>query len=88
MEEIEFSSLDEKSVTYTFLFFIDEGYVLDKAYTIKKYFLFGSTRYFVKMKYGKLKYKELISQAFDEEDYLEVDRLTKEYYSIKQIEFN
>ena len=51
-------------------------------------FLFGKTRYFVKMKYGRLKYKELISKALDNQDYLEADRLTKEYNCSKSINYN
>lgn len=88
MTEIKFDSLSQKYITDTFLFFIDEGYILDKAYTRKKYFLFGKTRYFVKMKYGRLKYKELIIKALDNEDYLEADRLTKEYNCSKSINYN
>jgi hypothetical protein len=88
MTDIKFNSCNQDFVTRTFLFFIEDGYILDKAYTRKKYFLFGKTKYFVEMKYGELKYKELISKAFDNEDYLEVDRLTKEYDNIKQIQFN
>ncbi len=86
--EIKFNSSSEDSVIYTFLFFVEEGYILKRAYSRKKYFLFGSIEYFVEMKLSALNYKELITEALDNENYLEVDRLTKEYNSLKQIEFN
>lgn len=86
--QIKFNSSSEDSVIYTFLFFVEEGYILEKAYSRKKYFLFGSVEYFVEMKLSALNYKELIAKAFDNENYLEVDRLTKEYNNLKKIEFN
>ena len=87
IKEIKFDCSNEDFTTIAFLNFIEQGYILKKAYTRKKYFYFGKMRYFVEMELSQLKYKELIQLALDEEDYLEVERLSKEYESTKEINF-
>jgi len=87
MKEINFNSSNQNLVEQIFLGYLKKGYVLKKAYTKKKYFLFGKTVYFVEMEAGLLKYKELIQEALDNEDYLEADKLTKDYDSMKELDF-
>jgi hypothetical protein len=84
---IKFDSSNEDFVVTTFLHFVEQGYALKKAYMRQKYFYFGKMRYFVEMEIGVLKYKELIQSSLDNEDYLEVERLSKEYESLKEINF-
>jgi hypothetical protein len=50
-------------------------------------FFFGSTVYFIEMTLSSVKYKELIQEAVDNEDYLEAERLSVEYKSLKEIKF-
>jgi hypothetical protein len=87
IKKINFDCSNENLAIISFLHFIEQGYVLKKAYTRQKYFYFGKIRYFVEMELSQLKYKELIQLALDEEDYLEVKRLSKEYESLKEINF-
>ena len=87
IKNIKFYTLNEDLAIIAFLNFIEQGYVLKKSYARQKYFYFGKMRYFVEMELGQLKYKELIKLALDEEDYLEVERLSKEYEYAKEINF-
>ena len=87
IKEIKFNCSNEDLAIIAFLNFIERGYVLKKAHTRQKYFYFGKMRYFVEMEISQLKYKELIQLALDDEDYLEVERLSKEYESLKEINF-
>ena len=87
IKEVKFDCSKEDLAIMAFLNFLEQGYILKKAYTRKKYFYFGKIRYFVEMEISQLKYKELIQLALDDEDYLEVERLSKEYESLKEINF-
>jgi hypothetical protein len=87
MEQIKFDSTNENFVIQCFLNFVENGYTLQKAYTKRRFFLFGKIRYFVEMKISLIKYKELIQISLDNEDYLETKRLTKEYENMKKINF-
>jgi hypothetical protein len=87
IKEIKFNCSNEDLAIIVFKKFIEQGYVLKKAYTKQKYFYFGKMIYFVEMQISQLKYKELIQLALDDEDYLEVKRLSKEYESLKEINF-
>ena len=84
---IEFNSYDEKSIKQFFLYWLEQGFVLKKAYIKKKYIIFGKEKYYVEMEIGTIGYKMLIEEAMNKEDYLEVARLKKEYEQLNILNF-
>jgi len=84
---VKFNSNSEDIIQNIFLGYIGNGYLLKKAYTKKKYFLFGPIKYYVEMEIGSIGYEILIQNAIESEDYLEVDRLQKELKHKKELKF-
>jgi hypothetical protein len=85
--KVKFNSNNKVFIEKIFLGYLQEGYIIKKAYTRKKYVIFGSVKYYVEMEIDTIGYEILIKNAMEKEDYLEVDRLKKELELLQLLRF-
>jgi hypothetical protein len=70
-----------------FLSWTEHGFLLKKAYSYKKYWLFGEKIFVVEMQAGVDAYRIAIDDELAKEDYLEVKRLTAELKELQTLNF-
>jgi hypothetical protein len=83
MPSVIFSSYLKESIEKLFLRYLDKGYFLEKAYTKRKFILFGGKKYYIKMRGGLDFYEISIASAIRSENYEEAKRLTLELNKLK-----
>ena len=85
--KIKLKSTNQKTVEGLFRYWLNQGFLLSKVYSKKRFLLFGEKTYIVEMEQGAESYENLIQQAINEENYEEARRLTTEFEGAKKIEF-
>lgn len=83
--KIRIKSTDRQLLEKTFLYWIDKGYVLVKAYTIKR--PFSLRKYVVKLEESQESYQIKINEAIANENYEEAKKLTAEFEKMKILKF-
>jgi hypothetical protein len=84
---IKIGATDRRWIEEKFLEHVGDGFYLERAWVSKKYWLFGTKKYWIMMKPNDRYYQNEIAEAVGNQDYEKAKELKEKLEAMKKISF-